>query len=134
MSYLRVVFFFFKKLIHPIVFLTSCLNSATIKHTKWYIRSRHISITISISSYSVRFGGKWACPTFGGYVQGVTEVKDNFFVYSWIILPQTYFKQGLALQIWKNKINNLPYFKVWPVCRVCHFVIERRVPKLVNAF
>jgi len=35
---------------------------------------------------------------FGGYVQGVTEVKEKQNVFL-IILPSPYFKQSLALQI-----------------------------------
>ena len=57
-------------MVHPIVFLTSFLDSATRKTYKIiYWKLKHYKKN-SISSYSVRFGGKWACPTFGGYVQG----------------------------------------------------------------
>jgi len=44
--------------------------------------------------------------------QGVVDVKHKTIcLFFNNIAPPPYFKQGLALQIWKNKINNLPYSK-----------------------
>jgi len=67
---LGVIFYFVKKMVHPIVFLTSFLDSATRKTYKMIYWKLKYYKKISISSYSVRFWGKWACPTFRGYVQG----------------------------------------------------------------
>jgi len=57
-------------MVRPIVFLTSFLDSTTTKTYKTIYWNWNITKIISISSYRVRFGGKWACPSFRGYVQG----------------------------------------------------------------
>ena len=113
-------------MVHPIVFLTSFLNSATRKTNKMiYWKLKQLKYLVFLHIVCV-LGGNGRVRLSEGMYRGVTEVKDNFFyVYSWIILPPPYFKQGLALQIWKNKINNLPY--LCAVLCVCfctgHFVM-----------
>jgi len=54
-------------------------------------------------------GEKWVCPTFGGYVQGVAEVKDKFvFVYFCIMLPHHILSRVLHCKYEKIKLTTSP--------------------------
>jgi len=102
---LGVIFYFIKHgspgcLVNIIFWLS---NQKCIK--KCYFGSWNITKIISISSYSVRFWGKWACPTFRGYVQGVTGFKFQTLM----LIYWCYYNPHKINRVpWKNRINDPP--------------------------